>query len=305
MTDYGHKPIFGTFITPAARPPSHAVELAIIAEQAGLDLVTFQDHPYQPAFLDTWTLLSYVGARTERVRLSANVHNLPLRLPAVLARSAASLDLLTGGRFELGIGAGSFWDAIEAMGGRRLSQGEAVTALDEAIQIIRGIWAPKDRGILRVEGKYYRVNGAKRGSVPAHDIEVWIGATKPRMLNLTGRVGDGLIVSYGYLESGPAELDEINKHVDEGAASAGRAPEDIRRMLNIAGRFSSLGRSILNGPPNQWAEDLAELALSHGVGAFILATDEADEIKIFAAEVAPAVRELISAERIHTGRATA
>ncbi|MEE3921764.1 LLM class flavin-dependent oxidoreductase [Micromonospora sp. BRA006-A] len=67
-------------------------------EQVGLDLVTFQDHPYQPGFLDTWTLMSYVAAATERVRLAGNVLNPPLRQPAVLARSVASLDLLTGGR---------------------------------------------------------------------------------------------------------------------------------------------------------------------------------------------------------------
>jgi alkanesulfonate monooxygenase SsuD/methylene tetrahydromethanopterin reductase-like flavin-dependent oxidoreductase (luciferase family) len=58
-------------------------------------------------------------ARTSTVRLAANVANLPLRPPAVLARATASLDLLSGGRVELGLGAGAFWDAIEAMGGRR------------------------------------------------------------------------------------------------------------------------------------------------------------------------------------------
>ena len=122
MTDYGHDLLFGTFITPIAQPPQHAVELSVVADRAGLDLVTFQDHPYQPAFLDTWTLLSYVASRTKQIHVSANVLNLPLRQPAVIARSAASLDLLSGGRFELGIGAGAFWDAIEAMGGRRLTR---------------------------------------------------------------------------------------------------------------------------------------------------------------------------------------
>ena len=91
---------------PAAQRPHHAVELAVVADRAGLDLVTFQDHPYQPGFLDTWTLLTYVAARTSRVRLSHNVLNLPLRPPVMLARAAASVDLLSGGRFELGIGAG-------------------------------------------------------------------------------------------------------------------------------------------------------------------------------------------------------
>src|SRR4051812_46056645 len=101
MTDYGHEILLGTFLTPTNTAPMQAVALAQVSEEAGLDLVTFQDHPYQAAFLDTWTLLSYVAAQTQRVRLSGNVLTLPLRQPAVLARSAASLDLLSGGRLEL------------------------------------------------------------------------------------------------------------------------------------------------------------------------------------------------------------
>src|SRR5262245_52367334 len=137
MTDYGHDLLFGTFITPVAQPAMQAVELAMVADQAGLDLVTFQDHPYQPKFHDTWTLLSYAASRTKKIHLSGNVLNLPLRQPAVLARSAASLDLLSGGRFEMGIGAGGFWDAIAAMGGRRLEPGQSIEALEEAITIMR------------------------------------------------------------------------------------------------------------------------------------------------------------------------
>src|SRR6202008_429465 len=132
---------FGAFITPS----ESAVELAVVAEQAGLDLVSFQDHPYQPRFLDTWTLLSYVAARTSRVTLAPNVLNLPLRPPAVVARAAAGLDRLTGGRFELGIGAGSFWDAVAAMGGRRLTGGQSVEALAEAIDLLRAFWGVDER----------------------------------------------------------------------------------------------------------------------------------------------------------------
>ena len=62
MRDYGHEPRFGTFLTPSASQPEQTVRLAQVSEQSGLDLVTFQDHPYQPAFLDTWTLLSFVAA---------------------------------------------------------------------------------------------------------------------------------------------------------------------------------------------------------------------------------------------------
>ncbi|MBX6767167.1 MAG: LLM class flavin-dependent oxidoreductase, partial [Actinomadura rubrobrunea] len=187
MTDYGHDLLFGSFITPDAAAPEQALRLAAVSEEVGLDLVTFQDHPYQSRFLDTWTLLTYVAARTERIRLSGNVLNLPLRPPAVLARAAASLDLLSGGRFELGLGAGGFWDAIEAMGGRRLTPGQSVDALSEAIDVIRGVWDVGDRTRLRLDGAYYRVDGAKRGPAPAHDIGIWLGAYKPRMLRLVGR----------------------------------------------------------------------------------------------------------------------
>src|SRR4051812_3850016 len=176
--NYGHALTFGTFITPLNSAPETVVALARRSEQLGYDLVTFQDHPYQPAFHDTWTLLTWVAARTERIRLSANVHNIPLRQPAVLARAAASLDLLSGGRFELAIGAGGFWDAIEAMGGGRLSTPDSVTALEQAIDVIRGIWDVGTRGPLRAGGEFHSVNGAKRGPAPAHDMAIWVGAAK-------------------------------------------------------------------------------------------------------------------------------
>src|SRR4051794_9629207 len=108
MTDYGHDLLFGSFLTPSAARPDRVVALAQLTEQVGLDLVTVQDHPYQARFLDAWTLLAVIAARTTTVRVAPNVANVPLRPPAVLAKSAASLDLLSGGRVELGLGAGGF-----------------------------------------------------------------------------------------------------------------------------------------------------------------------------------------------------
>jgi alkanesulfonate monooxygenase SsuD/methylene tetrahydromethanopterin reductase-like flavin-dependent oxidoreductase (luciferase family) len=297
MTDYGQDLLFGTFVTPVNKPPQQAVDLAILTERAGLDLVTFQDHPYQASFHDTWTLLSYVAARTTKIHVSGNVLNLPLRQPAVLARAAASLDLLSGGRFELGIGAGGFWDAIAAMGGPRRTAGEATEALEEGITIMRELWATEKPGGVRVDGKHYRVHGAKRGPKPAHDIGVWIGAYKPRMLRLTGRVGDGWLPSLPYLEGGPKALAAMNAHIDEGAAAAGRDPRQIRRLLNVGGSFASTSRGLLNGPPDQWVEDLAGLTLQYGITGFILTADDPDTIELFAKEVVPATRELVAAER--------
>ena len=138
--DYGHTLRFGTFVTPSAAQPQAPVQLAQLSETLGYDLVTFQDHPYQASFLDTWTLMSFVASATERIHIAPNVLNLPLRPAPVTARAAASLDLLSGGRFDLGLGAGGFWDAIEAMGGRRLTPGRRWMPSSEAIDIMRGIW---------------------------------------------------------------------------------------------------------------------------------------------------------------------
>jgi alkanesulfonate monooxygenase SsuD/methylene tetrahydromethanopterin reductase-like flavin-dependent oxidoreductase (luciferase family) len=101
------------------------------------------------------------------VRVAPNVLNLPLRRPAVVARSAASLDRLSGGRVDLGLGAGAFWYAIVAMGGERLTPGESVDALSEAIDVIRSIWDVSTRRGVRVEGQHHRVVGGKRGPEPA------------------------------------------------------------------------------------------------------------------------------------------
>jgi alkanesulfonate monooxygenase SsuD/methylene tetrahydromethanopterin reductase-like flavin-dependent oxidoreductase (luciferase family)/FAD/FMN-containing dehydrogenase len=284
--DYGHALEFGAFITPAAADPQAPVELAQLAEASGLDLVTFQDHPYQPAFLDTWTLMSFVAARTERVRISPNVLNVPLRPPAVVARAAASLDLLSGGRFDLGLGAGGFWDAIEAMGGTRLTPGQAVNALEEAIDVIRELWRTDQRGGVFTDGRHHRVHGAKRGPRPAHDIPLLIGAYKPRMLALTGRKGDGWLPSLGYMQ--PGDLQKGNAAIDEAAVSVGRDPREIRRLLNIG---------QLAADPAEFAERLARLASEDGIGTFIIAADDPRLLRFFGEEVAPATRELVAKER--------
>jgi alkanesulfonate monooxygenase SsuD/methylene tetrahydromethanopterin reductase-like flavin-dependent oxidoreductase (luciferase family) len=103
LGDYGHHLEFGVFLRPAAQSAAEVVGLSVLAEGVGYDLVTFNDHPNSPGFLDTLTLMSFVAARTGRVRLAANVLSLPLRPLAVLARALASLDILSHGRAELGI----------------------------------------------------------------------------------------------------------------------------------------------------------------------------------------------------------
>lgn len=234
MPDYGKPLEFGYFLTSAASNPAEVLRLAQLADRLDLDLLGIQDHPYQGGFLDTWTFLSAIAARTERIRVFPDVANLPLRPPAVLAKAAATLDLISGGRVELGLGAGGFWDAIEAMGGPRRGPGEAVTALAEAIQVVRLMWSG-DRAA-RFSGEHYRLGGIRPGPVPAHPVGVWVGAYGPRMLELTGRLGDGWIPSHPYAP--PERLPEMNRRIDAAAAEAGREPSSVRRLYNVGGRIT-------------------------------------------------------------------
>ncbi|HEX6149220.1 LLM class flavin-dependent oxidoreductase [Nocardioides sp.] len=291
MPDYGQELEFGLFPTPEATRLGELLALVQLAEVEGLDLVSVQDHPYQSKYLDTWTLLSVLGARTSSIKLAPNVASLPLRPPVMLAKAAATLDLVTGGRVELGLGAGAFWDAIAAAGGPRRTPKEAVDALAEAVQLLKAFWAG---GSVRYEGEHYRAVGLHAGPAPAHDIPVWIGAYKPRMLRLTGRLADGWVPSMSYAD--PSAMVAMSRHVDDAAVAAGRDPVEIKRIYNISGRFGS-GSGMLQGRPQAWAEQLATLALDLGISSFVLGTDDPDDVRRFAAEVAPAVRDLVEASR--------
>jgi alkanesulfonate monooxygenase SsuD/methylene tetrahydromethanopterin reductase-like flavin-dependent oxidoreductase (luciferase family) len=291
MTDYGREVRFGYFLIPNATDP--LLSTAREVERLGLDYVAVQDHPYQRRFVDTWTLLSMIAAATSRVGVFPDVANLPLRPPAVLAKAAASLDVLSGGRFELGLGAGSFWEAIEAYGGPRRGPGASYTALAEAITVIRKVWSGERN--LRFEGRHYRLAGAHSGPVPAHPIGIWLGVYGPRALRLAGRVADGWVPSFrGELQP----LLDMGDRLDAGAAEAGRDPGEIRRILNVRGVLTD-GRSegALHGPVAQWVDELTALVVGHGFDTFVLWADDPGQLSRFAGELVPAVRAQVARER--------
>lgn len=298
--DYGREIAFGVFPSPDADPVTLRRTWAVIeaAERGGLDFAGIQDHPYQRRHLDAWSLMATVLARTERLRVFPDVANLPLRPPAVMAKNAASLDVLSGGRFELGLGAGAFWEAIEAMGGERRTPRDAAGALMEAMEVIRLMWS--DQRSVRFEGEHYRLAGVKPGPAPAHDIGIWLGVGGPRMLKAVGRGADGWVVSHAYV--GPEKLSEMHARIDAGAAEAGRDPAAVRRVYNVWGSITDgtpPGQGSLEGPVSLWVETLTELVLEHGMDTFVLgpAGDSAAQVELFAAEVAPAVREAVRAGR--------
>jgi alkanesulfonate monooxygenase SsuD/methylene tetrahydromethanopterin reductase-like flavin-dependent oxidoreductase (luciferase family) len=285
-----HAPLLGIFPVPEAEAADRLLDQVLLAERLGLDLVGIQDHPYQRRFLDAWTLLSFLAGRTERIRLFPDVANLPLRPPALLAKAAASLDRLSGGRVELGLGAGAFWEGIGAWNGPVRAPGPSVDALEEAIAIIRRVWAG-ERGI-RFDGEHYRLAGAHGGPPPAHDIGIWLGAYGPRMMRVVGRLADGWIPSLPRLP-----LDEVPRRtalLEEAAERAGRDPAGIVRIANVNGAIvDGPMTEWLHGPVEHWVEELTRLVRDLRFDGVVLWCDHDDvlgQTERFAREVAPKVR---------------
>jgi alkanesulfonate monooxygenase SsuD/methylene tetrahydromethanopterin reductase-like flavin-dependent oxidoreductase (luciferase family) len=275
----------GVFAVPDATNAASTLDQIRAADQAGLDFVGVQDHPYQWRFFDTWTLLAYAAGVTEHVRFVPDVLNLPLRLPTLIAKSAASLDLLSGGRIELGIGAGAFWDGVEAMGGPRRTARESVDALEEAVSIIRAFWS-EERSV-SFEGDHYQVKGAHPGPPPAHPVGIWLGAYGPRMLRLTGRMADGWLPSLGGRYLSPEDVPGRQATIDEAARASGRDPEQIERAVNVIG---------LDGDPGSWADELARVATDLRFSTLLVSVagdDPVGFVRRLGEDVAPRVRDLL------------
>jgi alkanesulfonate monooxygenase SsuD/methylene tetrahydromethanopterin reductase-like flavin-dependent oxidoreductase (luciferase family) len=302
VPDLGRPLEFGISVTPYATELEYIRAAVHAAEEAGLQLIGIQDHPYQRRFLDTMSLLGTLIGETQRIRFFPDVASLPMRPPPILAKEAASLDVLSGGRFELGLGAGAFWDAIVAMGGPRRTPGEAVAALEEAIAIMRQAWSGDS---VRLRGAHYVVDGYRPGPPPAHLIEIWIGAVKPRMLNLIGRIADGWIPSFGRTDV--SSLNEGQQIIDEAARQAGRDPRTIRRLMNVGGTIGNPPEAAgLTGSVDDWIALVADWATEIGIDTFILwpATNDLDQIEKFGRAVAPAVRAEVSRRRDSRSAAT-
>ena len=284
----------GAFVVPDATEPDAVLEQVLAVERSGLDLVGIQDHPYQRRFFDTFSLIAFLAARTERVRLFPAVANLPLRHPALLAKASASIDVLSGGRFELGLGAGAFWEAIEAFGGARMTGKESVDALEEAIAILRACWSG-ERSVT-FEGEHYRMRGAKFGPPPAHDIGIWLGAYGPRMLRVTGELADGWVPSLPRVPR--EEVGAMRARIDAAAERAGRDPVAIAGIANVNGTITDGGppTAWLTGPVEHWVQELGALASEHRFTGFVLWSEGGPEqLERFAAEVGPGLRAALGA----------
>ena len=288
---------FGVFLAPRTADIGRLRDNVREAEAAGYDYVSIQDHPYVPDFLDTFALIGTLIGQTSRLRFMTNVANLPLRPAQMLAKTSASLDLLSGGRFELGLGAGRAWDQIAGLGGPRRTPREAVDAVSEAIDVLRAMWLPGQT--VSLPGRYYSL-AAHTGPAPAHRIGIWLGAVRPRMLDLAGRQADGWIapLATGF-EAKPAAQDRI----DIAAREAGRDPASIRRVIQLVGMVtgtpgttsrprSGPGSQPIRTTPDIWATIIAEFAAGQRFDTvnLVLEQETSEQLRLFATEVIPRAR---------------
>jgi alkanesulfonate monooxygenase SsuD/methylene tetrahydromethanopterin reductase-like flavin-dependent oxidoreductase (luciferase family) len=293
---------FGTFLSPRRDRVAALIDNTLTAEDAGFDYVSVQDHPYVPEFLDPFSIIGVLAGRTQTLRFMPNVANLPLRPPAMLAKTAASLDVLSGGRFELGLGGGRSWPQIVGLGGPHWQPGQVVTATDEAISILHALW--QYGPATDAEGEIFRLTGVAPGPAPAHRVGIWLGVAGPRMLRLLGRRADGWVAPLGTGFETKAAAQDL---IDTAAREAGRQPTDVRRVIQLVGTVtdrpgtaerprSGPGAQPINTTPEGWARIISEFVTTERFDTvnFVPAHETPDQIEKFGTEVIPAARELVN-----------
>ena len=286
---------FGVFLSPS-RDNDLVVPNAQAAEVTGFDFISIQDHPYQPGFLDPFVLMALVAGATSRLGLVTDVANLPLRPAPMLAKTAATLDFLSGGRFTLGLGGGRAWPQIAGLGGPTWTPGQTVTAIEEALDVLHLLWSPSARA--SYAGSTYALDNVAPGPSPAHPIGTWLGAAGPRMLDVLGRKADGWIAPLATpFETKPGAQDQI----DAAARRAGRDPDEIERVLQLVGTVTDAvtpvsrprtgpGSRPVRANPDQWAQIITEFVTEQRFTAINLIPEQEtpEQIALFGSAVIPA-----------------
>jgi alkanesulfonate monooxygenase SsuD/methylene tetrahydromethanopterin reductase-like flavin-dependent oxidoreductase (luciferase family) len=296
VTDYGHPLTFGVSLDPTAADFGSALDLARQADRAGLEYLAVQDHAYQPGYLDVWTMLTTLVARTERIAVMTDVADLQLRPPTMLAKAAASLAAIAPGRVTLGVGGGPSAAAVASMGATPHHGDAMVEYTEEAIGILR---AALDGQAIRTDTEHHHIAGYQAGPVPPNRVPIWVGSQKPKMLALTGRASDGWVSPLNIYVP-PAEVPARQAIVDDAARAAGRDPHDVRRIYNVLGAIGPYrGGQGLVGPVDLWVDTLTEWAVDLGIDTFILwtITDPAAQLELFTSAVVPAVRARVAEHR--------
>jgi alkanesulfonate monooxygenase SsuD/methylene tetrahydromethanopterin reductase-like flavin-dependent oxidoreductase (luciferase family) len=246
--------LLGLNLSTSAAAGADPVADALEAERLGFDFVSANDHPIgsSPTH-ELWTLLAWVAARTSRIKVASRVLGAPYRNPAVVAKMAASLQALSGGRLILGIGGGSSDEAIAAVGAGGLSPREKIDRLEDALRIVRGLWSEP---VVSYEGSMHSARRATIEPRPSEPIPIWTGTYGPRGLALTGELADGWIPS---LDMAPPERARVmRERIARAAEGAGRPADAVACIYNLEVRAGAVDpdASVVSGDPVRIVERL-------------------------------------------------
>lgn len=272
MRRYGFQIPNFTFDAPDSELFATVVELAQAAEAGGFESVWVMDHLYQlpplggrdKPMLECYTLLGALGARTERVRLGALVGGVTYRNPALVAKQVTTLDVITKGRANLGIGAAWYDVEHEGLGFDFPPARERLDRLEEAVQIIRAMLREEAPSF---EGRYYRIKEARnlpRPITPGGPPIMVGGGGEKRTLRTVARYADACNL-FGDPDTIRHKLDVLRMHCDD----AGRDYGEITKS-----RLSTL---ILAESEEQGAtmrEQFGRMAGTRGAGGFNIGTEK-------------------------------
>ena len=273
------------------------VRLAVRAEALGLDSVWASDHVFNVSYVlerignrpyyDPLTILTYVAARTERIALGTSVLVLPYHQPMRLAKAAATLDVMSGGRLLLGVGVGVIDEEIEAMGTAYADRG---TASDETIAILKTLWSEEDPSH---HGKRYQFSGMKFSPKPLQKphIPILIGGVSRAAIRRAARVGNG----WHPTAMAPEELRAAMDYLADEAQTAGRSAADIPVSISIPMQGGRAGRYGLGTEPAEMVEKLQAFD-QLGVETVVISPYSSDPqemvrgLEVVAEEVLPTLR---------------
>jgi probable F420-dependent oxidoreductase len=273
------------------------VRLAVRAEELGLDSVWASDHVFNVSYVferignrpyyDPLTILTYVAARTERIRLGTSVLVLPYHQPMRLAKTAATLDVMSGGRLVLGVGVGVIEQELNAMGSPYAERG-AIT--DETIAILKRLWTEDEPSH---QGKRYQFSGMKFSPKPLQKphIPLLIGGVSRAAMRRAARLGNGWHPTAMPPDTLRAAMDALA----EEAQAAGRSAADIPVSISLPVQGGRAGRYSLGTEPTEMVEKLQAFHRV-GVDTVVISPSTGDaqamahSLEVLAQEVIPAVQ---------------
>jgi F420-dependent oxidoreductase-like protein len=313
---------FGTFVPQGWKGDQNGIPVedqwdrilrfANLIEDSGYDSIWVYDHFHthpvvtQESTFDAWTLMAALAAVTTRARLGQMCTCALYRPPSLLAKMAANIDVISGGRLDVGIGAGWSKREFEAYGYRYPSDGERLDMLEEAVQVLIAMWTQDEA---RFQGEHYTVDGAINRPHPIQKPHppLWIsGGGEKRTLRIVAQYGDFANfgdnieefrhksrVLAGHCEAVDRPYEEIGRTIHR-MSVIGRDDADLRRKLDIAATRRSctpeeFADEHFAATVPQAVEEMGEF-IDEGCAEMILYfydMGDADSLELFASEVIP------------------